>query len=328
MTDEPPTGGNGDDGIMPDPAAQEMLSKRETGRIVLGVIIAHDEDSRTANETTLRVRGPAATSCPFGGSRTTDENGVTTFSDCGILPGIVLRGGVRFTPGAEGTEGGRIEFLELEGTSNDNPFSVNGSIEKTENEDGSTSYEADVQSSQTADGETDFFNFNGDIKVDDDGSMEGNMRIDSGEDDETPTDCDMSGLNIFDIQNDPSALNGPCNFDAFDDDFDNSDEGEEVPDDDMPDDEGDDGEGLPCDCKPDEVCIEFEGDDGTPLRVCSNCETNEDCVRKGLGNECSLGFSCSTVECFDNDDCPDGFECDGFLGGGDCVEESFFPFPV
>ncbi|HNO78032.1 MAG TPA: hypothetical protein PKN33_08215 [Phycisphaerae bacterium] len=283
-------------------------AKSDASRVVMAVISARNEDRREASDT-LRTRGPASTPCPFGGSRSTDADGFTTFTNCGMLPGVTLNGRIRYTPGPEGTQGGRIEFFDLEGTNNGTEFKVDGVIEETENADGSLTFEADVKTSQTGDGETDDFNFDGEVKVNEDGTMEGNMRIDTGEDDESPSDCDLNGFNIFDLQTDEHALDGPCGFNE-EDSNDN------------------DNENPECNCAPDEECVEFEADDGTMQTFCSNCETNQDCIDKGLGNECSLGLTCTTVECFTSDDCPDGFECDAFLGGGECVEESFFPFPI
>jgi hypothetical protein len=317
-------------------SSENEAAKAGASRVVMAVIAARNEDRREANGT-LRTRGPGSTPCPFGGSRSTDENGITTFVNCGMLPGVTLNGGIRFTPGPEGTQGGRIEFMDLEGTYNGNPFSVDGTIEETENADGSLSFDANVKTSQTGDGETDEFNLDGEVKVNEDGTMEGNMRVDTGADDRNPNDCDFNGFNIFSLQEDERALNGPCGFDKEELD---DDEGDDTPDDDTPDDDtpdddtpdddtpDDDSQDPECDCAPGEECIEFQADDGTLQTFCSNCETNEDCVRKGLGNECSLGLTCTTVECFTNDDCPDGFECDSFLGGGECVEKSIFPFPL
>ncbi|MCA9251693.1 MAG: hypothetical protein R3E58_19585 [Phycisphaerae bacterium] len=280
-------------------------------RVVMAVIAARNEDRR-AFAITLRVQIVGSTSCPFGGSRSTGADGITTFVDCGMFPGITLNGGIRFTPGPTGTQGGRVEFLDLEGTNNGNPFSVDGTIEETENPDGSLSFEADIKTSQTGDSVTDEFNFEGEFKVNEDGSMEGNLRVDTGEDDEHPNDCDFNGFNIFSMQEDENAILGPCGF--------NEEE--------LDDDENDDDENPECDCAPSEECIEIEGDDGTTLMGCSNCETNEDCVRAGLGNLCYLGFTCTSTDCETSADCPDGFECDVFLGVGECVEKSFFPFPL
>ncbi len=283
--------------------------KSDASRVVMAVISARNEDRREASDT-LRTRGPASTPCPFGGSRSTDADGFTTFTNCGMLPGVTLNGRIRYTPGPEGTQGGRIEFFDLEGTNNGTEFKVDGVIEETENADGSLTFDADVKTSQTGDGETDDFNFDGEVKVNEDGTMEGNMRIDTGEDDESPNDCDLNGFNIFDLQTDERALDGPCGFNEDDSD----------------DNDGDDN--PECDCAPGEECIEIEGENGATQMVCANCETDEDCVRAGLGNLCYLGFMCTSTECSTNDDCPDGFECDSFLGVGECVEESFFPFPI
>ncbi len=288
------TNGAGDGGAGDGGTTQSKATAESTANAAFSVIIVRNEDNRASNETS-RVRGVDPVACPFGGSRLTGTDNITQFTDCVVIPGVALNGGLRYTPN---DQGGRIEFVNLVTESgDDNVFMADGSIEETENADGTLSFAVDFRSVSTGDGDTDFFNMTGELTVDDDGLMAGMMDIDSGNGAGSQNTCDLNGVNIFAFEDDPSTIDAACGFDEEDPDFPEQ----------------------SCDCPEGQDCLPIEGDDGVFFDLCNNCETDEDCLESGLGNECAFGFGCMMFECFSSADCDPGFECVSTVTrGGDC----------
>ncbi len=277
--------------------AQGTPTAKSTTQAVLSVVIARNEDIRSSSGA-LRVRSAGEVACPFGGTRSVGANDLIQFNNCAIFPGVPMTGGVQVTPGPEGTQGGRVNFTNLSVGEEDDTFMIDGSLEEIENPDGSLTFIADARTVSIGDSDTDIFNLSGEVTVDEDGLMEGGMNVTGGDlNNALENECDFNGVNIFAFENDPAAIEAACGFDEEDPDFPEQ----------------------SCDCPEGQDCLPIEGDDGEFFDLCNNCETDEDCLESGLGNECAFGFGCMMFECFSNADCDPGFECVSTVTrGGDC----------
>ncbi len=219
--DEPNTNANGGDGSNP-PTATSDSGADALEKLAYSVIAVRVEDRRRiAGNAKPRRRaqvldlfnGP----CLNGGSRSTDPDGVMTFEGCEVFPGLELNGGVRIVPDPNGGQGGRIDFFDLQGRTDGNEFRVDGSIEEIEEPDGGLTFRLDLRSS-TDDGEyNDEFNVNGEINVNEDDEVFGNLRIDTGDefDFQRPSRCQFEGQNLFGIVQDPSSFERLCPEEEF-----------------------------------------------------------------------------------------------------------------
>ncbi len=194
------TGGGASDGAnvpgQPDSGSRtsELIDhQRVATEVALSIVVVRSEDRQ---ERQARQTSP----CPGGGSRTTNPDGSVTFSACMIFPGVTLNGTARITPQGGETQGGRIDLDGITGTTEGGTeFFVDGTIEETENDDGSLSFEIDISSVTVGGGYTDTFNAQGSFRVDEDGTMHGGMTTDINDEDTDfpPTECDFEGHNLL-----------------------------------------------------------------------------------------------------------------------------------
>ena len=154
----------------------------------------------------LTRQGGEGFDCPFGGSTSVGPDGSTIFSDCLLTPDFLLDGTMRITPGPEGSQDGRIEFDNFGGRNGGIDFSMDGFIEEIENPD-SLTFRFDFDSTQTGGGYTDTFRFEGEIRVDDDGNMSGQMLSETND---LKSVCDFEGVNIFDPDSNPDIWDEIC----------------------------------------------------------------------------------------------------------------------
>jgi len=106
-------------------------------------------------------------------------------------------------------QGGRIEFDNFSGTIDDETsFEMDGYIDETETANG-LEFDIDLDTTTMYQGESDDFNVEGDIRIDDDGMMSGTMLIDLGVADIPNTLCDFEGQNMLDYISDGVPNSGP-----------------------------------------------------------------------------------------------------------------------
>lgn len=200
-------------------------------RVTLSIISAleqGDPDDSDNRAVKADFRTAKIVSCPLGGMRDIQDDGSIVFDGCQFFPGLPFSGDATYMPGAN-DESFRLDFSNFMVTSGGTDSTVEGFINVVEKSDGSTTYQADIAMLQTSDGETFRHAIKSDLAISVDGDMTGFLEVGVSEVgfedfDSDPTRCDLTGVNLLSLLNDPSGFDaalaqtcGEGNFDDGDD---------------------------------------------------------------------------------------------------------------
>jgi len=177
--------------------SQSFSTSKNLGQSVIMMMMSF---SPTPPSVTAQAVVAASQSCADGGSMSINPDGSITFFDCSLVPGYVFDGTVKVIPQAGDTQGGRIEFNDFGGSFGaGTQFGMDGYIHETENSDGSLDFDLDLNTTTESVGESSTFDIQGNISVEDDGTMSGSMLLDNGDNNFSNTSCNFDGINAFDF---------------------------------------------------------------------------------------------------------------------------------
>ncbi len=185
-------GGGGGGGLTSNQIANAEAFERFMGGMLL-VFLAPTIPTALKFQTTF--------DCPNGGTQTVNPDGSLTFSNCSFEPGSLLNGTVSIQKNPETGEDS-ITFDNLQGQGDGKLFDVNGTIQEKLNEDGSTRFQIDVQSTVEGGGDIDTTTMRGDVTVGELGDMTGGWTSDVNG---TGRNCNFTGQDVSVFGDDAAA---------------------------------------------------------------------------------------------------------------------------